>query len=175
LIPIFLGLVLGAVVGNIPIPGLHTTIKLGLAGGPPLVAIALAQLSSLGLVVWYMPPVANRFIRDFGLAIFLACVGLRAGAGFIQHAANTAGVMMFLCGAAITVLPVLLVGWAARLLLRMNFITLSGWVAGTMASTPTLLFANEQTASASPAIAYAAVTPLMTLVPIPLAQVLAII
>jgi putative transport protein len=174
LVPIFLGIVLGVMVGSIPlaIPGIHSTVRLGLAGGPLIVAIVLAQLGSVGSVIWYMPPASNRMLRDFGLAIFLACVGLQAGAGFIQRAATANGVAMLVCGAVITILPVLVIGCIARMYLRENFITLAGWVAGTMGNSTTLLFANELTQSEAPSLAYAAVTPLATLVPILLAQFL---
>jgi putative transport protein len=176
LIPIFLGMVLGVLAGTIPIaiPGLHMTLQIGLAGGPLLAAIVLSQLGNIGSIVWYMPVSANQLFRDFGLAVFLACVGLQSGNHFFQRAAHGAGLSLLLWGAAITILPLFLVGCFARLALRMNFITLSGWVAGAMTSTPALLFADELTHSETPAVAYAAVTPLATLVPIICAQILAI-
>jgi putative transport protein len=174
LVPIFLGIVLGVLVGSFPlvVPGTHATVRLGLAGGSLIIAIVLAQLGSLGSVVWYMPPASNRLFRDFGLAIFLACVGLTAGAGFIQRAATAAGAEILLFGALLSIVPVLVVGCFARRLLKMNFVTLTGWVAGTMGNSTTLLYASESTGSEAPALAYAAVTPLATLLPILLAQVL---
>jgi putative transport protein len=176
LIPIFLGMVLGVMAGTIPLtfPGLHITLQIGLAGGPLLVAILLSQLGNIGSIVWYMPVSSNQLFRDFGLAVFLACVGLQAGDHFIQRAAHGAGLSLLLWGAAITIIPLFLVGSFARFALKMNFITLSGWVAGAMTSTPALLFADELTHSEAPAVAYAAVTPLATLVPIICAQILAI-
>jgi putative transport protein len=174
LIPIFLGIVLGVLVGTFPlvVPGIHSTVRLGLAGGPLIIAIVLAQLGSVGSIVWYMPPASNRLIRDFGLAIFLACVGLQAGQGFFQRAATANGVAMLLCGAVITVLPVFVIACIARKFWGINFITLTGWIAGTMGNSTTLLFASDLTHSESPALAYAAVTPLATLLPILLAQFL---
>jgi putative transport protein len=176
LVPIFLGIVLGVLVGSIPLkfPGLNTTLRIGLAGGPLLAAIALSQFGNIGSIVWYMPTSANQLFRDFGLAVFLACVGLQAGDHFIQRAAQGSGLVLLLWGAAVTMLPVFIVGCFARLVLRINFITLSGWVAGAMTSSPALLFADEMTGSDAPAIAYAAVAPLATLVPILCAQILAI-
>jgi putative transport protein len=177
LVPIFVGIVLGVFVGSIPLtlPGLHTTLRLGLAGGPMLVAILLSQLGNVGSVVWYMPTAANQLFRDFGLAVFLACVGLRAGDHFIQRVNDRAGLAFFLWGAAITVVPPLLVGIIARLCFRMNFVTLSGWVSGAMTSSPALLFANDVTRSESAAVAYAAVAPMSMLTPIICAQLLVIL
>jgi putative transport protein len=176
LIPIFLGIVIGVIVGSIPIafPGLHTPLRIGLAGGPLIAAIALSQFGSIGSIVWYMPVAANQLFRDFGLAVFLACVGLQAGDHFIQRAAQGSGLSLLLWGAAITIIPVLIVGFFARLLFRMNFITLAGWVAGAMTSTPALIFADDMTKSEAPAVAYASVAPLGSLVPIICAQILAI-
>lgn len=176
LVPIFLGIVLGVAVGTMPlaVPGLHTTLRLGLAGGPMLAAIALSQFGNIGSVVWYMPTAANQLFRDFGLAVFLACVGLRAGNHFLQQLTQSGGVMMVLWGACITVLPVLLIGILARVLLKMNFVTLSGWVSGAMTSSPALLFAGELAQSDQPALAYAAVAPLGMLVPILCAQLLVV-
>jgi putative transport protein len=177
LVPIFLGIVIGVVVGSIPftLPGLNAAFKIGLAGGPLIAAIALSQFGNIGSIVWYMPTSANQLFRDFGLAVFLACVGLQAGDHFIQRAAHGSGLEMVLWGAAVTVLPVLLVGCFARAVLKMNFITLAGWVAGAMTSSPALLFADEMSKSEAPAVAYAAVAPLATLVPIFCAQMLAIL
>ena len=167
LIPSFLGIVLGVLLGSAPLvmPGLHGTLRVGLAGGSLVAAIALSQLGSVGSVVWYMPAAANQLFRDFGLAVFLACIGLQAGDHFIQRAAQGGGAAMLSWGAALTLLPVFVVGCFARVALRMNFVTLSGWVAGTMTSSPALLFADEMTGSNASAVAYAAVAPLAELVP----------
>ena len=177
LIPIFLGIVLGVLVGSIPLalPGAHSSLRIGLAGGSLLAAIALSRIGSLGSIVWYMPAAANQIIRDFGLAIFLACVGFASGDHFIQRAAENSGLVLFLWGAAITMLPVFVVACFARIVLKMNFITLAGWVAGAMGSSPALLFTQEMTSSNAPALPYAAVLPVAELVPIVCAQVLAIV
>jgi putative transport protein len=177
LIPIFLGIVLGVLVGSIPLkfPGMSTTLRIGLAGGPLLAAIALSQLGNLGAIVWYMPVAANQLFRDFGVAVFLACVGLQAGNQFIQRAWQGGGLTLLVWGAAITMVPVFLVACFARRAMRMNFITLTGWVAGAMGSSVALLFANELTDSDAPAVAFAAVAPVATLLPILICQVLAAI
>jgi putative transport protein len=177
LVPIFLGIVLGVTIGIIPIavPGMHAVLRIGLAGGPLLAAILLSQLGNIGSIVWYMPSSSNQLFRDFGLAVFLACVGLRAGDHFWQRAVEGGGLALLGWGAVVTMLPVFLVGCFARAVLRMNFVTLSGWVAGAMTNSTSLLFAGEATGSDAPAVAYAAVAPLSTLVPIICAQVLAVV
>lgn len=177
LVPIFLGIVLGVLLGSIPValPGLHATVRVGLAGGSLLAAIVLSQLGSIGSLVWYMPPAANQLFRDFGLAVFLACIGLQAGDHFVQRAAQGGGAALLFWGAGLTVLPVFAVACFARLALRMNFVTLSGWVAGTMTSTPALLFSSEMADSSAPAVAYAAIAPLAELLPILCAQALAVV
>lgn len=177
LVPIFLGIVLGVLVGAVPlvVPGLHSRLRIGLAGGPLLAAIILSQLGNIGSVVWYMPVAASSLFRDFGLAVFLACVGLRAGDGFIQNLVQSGGIELVFWGAAVTVIPVLVVGLFARSVLKMNFVTLSGWVAGALTSSPALMFANELVGSDAPAAVYAAVAPLGLLVPILCSQLLVLL
>jgi len=174
LIPIFLGIWLGVIVGSVPIiiPGLHTPVRIGLAGGPMLVAIALSRLGNIGSVVWYMPPAANNILRDFGMAVFLACVGFQSGDRFLQKLLFEGGLPLVVWGAIITTVPMLIVGLFARIVFKMNFITLSGLISGAMTSSPTLLFANETTASTAPAVAYASVYPLAMLVPVFCSQLL---
>ncbi|HUB27018.1 MAG TPA: putative transporter [Tepidisphaeraceae bacterium] len=177
LIPIFVGIVLGILVGSIPVavPGLQGGIRLGLAAGPMLVAIVLARAGKIGNMICYMPPAANQLFRDFGLAVFLACVGLQQGGSFLQNLFSGGGLTLVCWGAAITMIPVLLVAVAARWAIKLNFITLSGWVAGAMTSTPALLFAGELTQSDEPAMAYAAVAPLALIIPVFCCQALAAI
>jgi putative transport protein len=175
LVPIFLGIVLGIVVGTIPlrIPGINGSLSLGLAAGPMLVAIALSRFGNIGRVVWYMPAAANTLFRDFGLAVFLACVGLQQGNQFIQKLLSGNGLSLVFWGAFLTMVPVLIVGIAARRFYKMNFLTLSGWVSGAMTSSPALLFASESTGSDAPALAYAAIAPVGFIVPIFCCQFLA--
>ena len=176
LVPIFLGIVVGIIVGSIPlaVPGLHTTLRIGLAGGPLLAAIVLSQLGNLGSVVWYMPAAANGLFRDFGLAVFLACVGLEAGHGLWHRVTADSGLSYVIWGAVLTTVPVFVVACVARIFYKMNFFTLSGWVSGAMTSSPALGFSNDLAGSDAPAVAYAAVAPLATLVPIICAQMLAV-
>ena len=175
LVPIFLGIFLGVLAGSISlsIPGTSLVLRLGLAGGPLVTAIALAQLGNVGSIVWYMPAAANQVLRDFGLAVFLACVGLQAGNHFLQNASGPGGCMLFLYGVLLTLCPLFAVACFARLFLHMNFITLSGWIAGVTTSSPALLLAKDLTQSDGPALAYAAVTPIAELLPIFCAQILA--
>lgn len=176
LVPIFLGIVLGVMFGSIPlkVPGLSTSMCLGLAGGPMIAAIVLSQLGNIGAVVWYMPASANQLFRDFGLAVFLACVGLSSGKDFYQHIVSGNGLVLVAWGAIITILPVLLVGCWARVRYKMNFVTLAGWVAGAMTSSPALVFANDLTDSEAPSVAFAAVAPLAMLTPVICSQLLVI-
>lgn len=175
-IPIFVGIVLGVIVGGIPltVPGLQTPMRIGLAGGPMIVAIALSQLGNVGSLVWYMPAAANQLFRDFGLAVFLACVGLQSGDNLVQKIVGGHGLAFICIGAAATIVPVFLIAIVARAWLKMNFVVLAGWVAGAMTSLPGLLFANEFTGSDAPALVYAAVAPLAMLGPIVCAQLLVI-
>jgi putative transport protein len=139
-----------------------------------IAAILLSQLGNIGSVVWYMPVAANQLFRDFGLAVFLACVGLQSGDHFVQRVVTGGGAAFILWGALITILPVFLVGAVARWWLRMNFVTLAGWVAGAMTSSPALLFANDLAGSDTPAVAYAAVAPLGMLAPILCSQLIVV-
>jgi putative transport protein len=176
LIPIFLGIVLGVGIGSLPlvIPGMTGSLRIGLAGGSLLAAILLARLGSIGSIVWYMPAAANQLFRDFGMAIFLACIGFKAGDHFVQRAAQNSGLLLIAWGALLTTVPVFLVGCFARVVLRMNFVVLSGWVAGSMGSSAALPFVEELTSSKLPSTTYATVLPLAELMPIICAQLLAI-
>jgi putative transport protein len=176
LAPIFLGIVLGVLAGSIPlwVPGMRSGLQLGLAGGSLIAAIALSQLGSVGSVVWYMPVAANELCRDAGLAVFLACIGLRSGDHFVQRLNQQGGLLFVLFGAIITIVPTIIIALIARLRMKMNFITLSGWLAGAMGSSPALLFANEIAGSEAPAVPYAAVAPLADLLPIICAQLLVV-
>jgi putative transport protein len=122
-----------------------------------------------------MPVAANQLFRDFGLAVFLACVGLQSGDHFLQRVNEGGGIMFIVWGALITMIPVFLVSLVARIHYKMNFITLCGWLAGAMTSSPALLFANDIAGSEAPSVAYAAVAPLALLTPIICAQLLVVL
>jgi len=137
-----------------------------------LVAIGLSQLGNLGALVWYMPTAANQLFREFGLSVFLACVGLESGNHFFQSVATAEGVKIMMAGLIIAMLPVFTVALLSRLIGKMNFVTVAGLVAGAMSSTPTMIFATDITTSDSPAVTYASIAPLAMLTPVLCAQFL---
>jgi len=173
-IPLFLGIALGVLAGSIPFsfPGMPAPIRLGLAGGPLLVAIVLSRLGHFGPLVWYLPLSANFALRELGIVLFLAAVGLKSGEAFFQTAAGTQGLYWLGCGALITAVPLLAVGFFARGVLKMNYMTVCGLLAGSMTDPPALQFAGTVTGSDAPSIAYAAVYPLVMLLRVVAAQVL---
>lgn len=168
LIPIFIGIGLGVLVGSIPIalPGLNSGMRIGLAGGPMIVAILLSRIGHAGRTVFYIPDSATAFLRDFGMAIFLACVGLRSGAQFFDLILHGNGLTLMAWASIVTIGPMLVVGILARLVFKMNYLTLCGLTAGAMTSSPTLLFTNEYTRSNVASVAYATVYPLAMLGPV---------
>ncbi|MDB6175629.1 MAG: aspT [Chthoniobacteraceae bacterium] len=176
-IPFFIGITLGVALGTMPIalPGLPLPIKLGLAGGPLIVALLLGRVGRIRRQVWHMPVNTNLAFREFGIALFFAAVGLAAGAKFFATVFSSTGVQWLLAGLCVTVLPLMLIGIAARVVLKMNFIDLSGLLAGSMTDPPALAFASNIAGSDAPAVAYATVYPLTTLLRILAAQVLAIV
>jgi putative transport protein len=175
-IPFFIGITLGIVLGTLPIafPGLPQPLRLGLAGGPLIVALILSHVGSIRRQVWYMPVNTNLAFREFGIALFFAAVGLSAGAKFFTTVFSATGLQWLLAGVCVTVLPLLLVGIFARVALKMNFMDLSGLLAGSMTDPPALAFASNVANSDAPTVAYATVYPPTTLLRILSAQVLAI-
>lgn len=172
--PIFAGILLGVLAGMLPIaiPGMPVPVRLGIAGGPLILAIILSRIGRIGPLVWYMPAVANRAFRELGMALFLACVGLKAGEKFFATAMTTEGLHWVLWGLAITVIPLLLVGGVARLVFKLNYTVLSGLLAGSMTDPPALAFANAICGSDAPSVAYATVYPLTMLLRILTVQIL---
>ncbi len=175
--PIFLGIALGVIVGSLPIAviGLPEPVRLGLAGGPLLIAIVLGRIGSFGRLVWHMPAVANHSFRELGIALFLACVGLKSGPAFFATVATATGLWWAIAGLVISTVPLLLVGWFAHRVLHMNFLPISGLLSGSMTDPPALAFANSIAGSEAPATAYATVYPFTMLLRIVLAQVLVVI
>jgi putative transport protein len=175
-IPFFIGIVLGIALGTMPImfPGLPHPIRLGLAGGPLIVALVLGRVGRIRRQVWHMPVNTNLAFREFGIALFFAAVGLGAGAKFFSTVFTATGLEWLLAGACVTILPLMLIGIFARAAWKMNFMDLSGMLAGSMTDPPALAFASNIARSDAPAVAYATVYPLTTLLRIFSAQVLAI-
>ncbi len=176
-IPIFLGIALGIILGSCPIyfPGMPAAVKLGLAGGPLIVAIFLSWIGRIGRLIWYMPSGANFMLRELGITLFLASVGLRAGDQFMEIIIHGNGLMWMVSGALITTVPVLVLGIWARLKLRMNYLTICGLLAGSMTDPPALAFANNVVPSSAVSIAYASVYPCVMLLRIISAQILVLI
>ncbi len=175
-IPLFIGIALGIILGTMPIaiPGLPQPVRLGLAGGPLIVAILLSRIGRIGRVVFHMPVNSNLAFREFGIALFFASVGLSAGAKFFATAFSRSGLIWLLAGFCVTVVPLLAAGIFGRKVWRLNFMTLSGLLAGSMTDPPAMAFANNLSQSEGPTVAYATVYPLTTLLRILAAQILAL-
>jgi putative transport protein len=176
-IPFFIGIALGVALGTLPFafPGLPQPVRLGLAGGPLIVALILGRIGRIGRQVWHMPVNTNLAFREFGIALFFAAVGLTAGPKFFATVFTTTGIHWLLAGACVTAVPLILVAVFARVILKLNFIDLSGLIAGSMTDPPALAFASSVARSDAPTVAYATVYPLTTLLRILSAQVLAIL
>ena len=174
IIPIFFGIMLGVLLGSIPfkIPGVIHPVKLGLAGGPLIVAILLSKYGYKFQLVSYTTPSANLMLREIGIVLFLASVGITAGEKFISTLISGDGFIWMGYGAIITLFPLALVGFIARFILKINYLELCGLLAGSMTDPPALAFANSIARSDAPALAYATVYPLVMFMRIFLAQLL---
>lgn len=172
--PMFVGIALGVILGSIPVllPGLPAAVKLGLAGGPLIVGMILSRIGRVGPLVWYMPASTNLMFREVGIVLFLACVGLKAGERFLEILLQGPGLLWMACGAVVTVVPLLLAGLLGRLMLKLNYLTLTGAMAGSMTDPPALAFANAMTKSNGPSLAYATVYPLTMVMRVVSAQML---
>ena len=173
-IPFFLGIALGVVAGSIPllVPGLPAPVKLGLAGGPLVVAILLSRAANTGSLVWHLPPSANLALREIGITLFLAAVGMKSGEKFVAILLDGDGLAWLGWGAVVTAVPLLLVGLVARAWKKINYAEICGLLAGSMTDPPALAFAQQTTASDAPAVAYASVYPLVMLLRVFCAQLL---
>lgn len=176
-IPIFLGIALGVLLGMVPFhfSGIPVPVKLGIAGGPLVVAIILSRIGRIGPLVWYMPANANLAFRELGIVLFLACVGVKAGEHFFEKVFTHEGLVWLGGGFAITVIPILIVGIVARAFMKLNFTAISGLLAGSMTDPPALAFANAVCKSDAPSVAYATVYPLTMLLRIVSVQILVLI
>lgn len=176
-IPIFLGIALGVLLGMVPFhfSGIPVPVKLGIAGGPLVVAIILSRVGRIGPLVWYMPGNANLAFRELGIVLFLACVGVKAGEHFFEKVFTQEGLVWLGGGFAITVIPILIVGIVARAFLKLNFTAISGLLAGSMTDPPALAFANAVCKSDAPSVAYATVYPLTMLLRIVSVQILVLV
>ncbi|MBF0361555.1 MAG: putative transporter [Oligoflexia bacterium] len=176
IIPIFVGIALGVIVGTMPIaiPTMPAPVKLGLAGGPLIVALILGSLGKVGPILSYMPTPAKMLLREFGIALFLACVGLKSGEHLFKILSNGDGFKWMLYGSLITFIPLFVVAIGARLFKKMNYLTLCGLLSGSMTDPPALAFATQITKHDAPSISYATVYPLTMLLRVVIAQILVI-
>ena len=170
---IFIGIVIGIIVGSLPIamPGIPTPVKLGLAGGPLIVAILIGRFGYKAKLVAYTTTSANLMLREIGLVLFLASVGIKAGATFADTVLKGDGLTYVWCGFLITVIPLLIVGVVARLRYKINYFTLMGMIAGSTTDPPALAFANQAASNDEPAVAYSTVYPLCMFLRILTAQI----
>ena len=174
--PIFFGIALGILLGSLPIyiPGMPQTVKLGLAGGPLIVAILLSYFGHRVGFETYTTQSANLMVREMGLCLFLAAVGLGAGENFVETLQG-GGYRYVLYGFLITVIPLLATGILARVISKTNYLTLMGLIAGSTTDPPALAFASETSGNSYPALGYATVYPLSMFLRVVAAQILTLI
>ena len=173
IITIFLGILMGILVGSIPIyfPNMPMPVRLGLAGGPLIVAILLGRFGYKLKLITYTTQSANLMLREIGICLFLASVGLASGGRFVETVVSPNGLLWIGCGVLITMIPPLIVGVVARLL-KFNFFSICGLIAGSHTNIPPLAYANSLTETDEPAVAYSTVYPLATFLRILSAQIL---
>lgn len=174
MVTIFVGIFIGILFGSLPLtlPGIPTPIKLGLAGGPLIVAILTARFGYRIKLVTYTTMSANLMLREVGLALFLASVGIKAGANFVQTVVEGDGLLYVGCGFLITVIPILIMGVIARMKYKINYFTLMGLIAGSTTDPPALAYANQTAGNDAPAVGYTTVYPLAMFLRILTAQII---
>jgi putative transport protein len=174
IVPIFIGILLGVILGSIPfhIPGVVNPIRLGLAGGPLIVAILLSKYGYRFSLVSYITPSANLMLREIGIVLFLSSVGIVAGEKFIPTLLSGDGFIWMGYGVIITLLPLIIVGFYSRIYLKKNYLEICGLLSGSMTDPPALAFANSIAQSEAPAVAYATIYPLAMFLRIFVAQML---
>lgn len=178
MLPVFIGIGLGVLLGSIPVfvPGFPAALKLGLAGGPLIMALILGRIGSIGKLYWFMPPSANLALRELGIVLFLSVIGLKSGGDFVNTLVNGEGLSWIGYGALITAVPLITVGILARMLAKMNYLTMCGMLAGSMTDPPALAFANNlHPTSGAAALSYATVYPLVMFLRIITPQLLAVL
>lgn len=177
MMPVFIGIALGVLLGSLPlfVPGIPSPLRLGLAGGPLLVALVLSRIGSIGKLYWFMPPSANLALRELGIVLFLAVVGLHSGAGFVERLLSVQGLVWIGIGSLITVVPLLIGATVARWA-GLDYLSICGLLAGSMTDPPALQFASAiREDSDAAAVAYATVYPLAMCLRILSPQVLAVL
>ena len=174
LIPIFIGIALGCILGSLPFafPGIPQPVKLGLAGGPLIVSILISRFGPKYKLITYTTMSANLMLREIGISIFLACVGLGAGEGFVDTVIHGGGYIWVGYGVIITILPLLITGLVGRYYCKLNYFTLIGVLAGSTTNPPALAYSNDLTSCDAPAVGYATVYPLTMFLRVLTAQIL---
>ena len=177
ILTIFIGIFVGIIFGSLPIaiPGMPTPVKLGLAGGPLIISILISRFGYKMKLVSYTTVSANLMLREIGLSLFLASVGIKAGGNFINTVVEGDGLLYVLCGFLITIIPIICIGPIARLKYKMNYFTLMGMIAATYTDPPALAYANQVAGNDAPALGYTTVYPLSMFLRIITAQVLILI
>ena len=162
IVTIFVGIFLGILLGSLPIafPGMPTPLKLGLAGGPLVVAILIGRFGHKLHLVTYTTMSANLMLREIGIVLFLASVGIEAGEHFVQTVVEGSGLLYVGYGFLITVIPLLIIGMIARFYCKVNYFTLMGLIAGSNTDPPALAYANQTSGNDAPAVGYSTVYPL---------------
>lgn len=177
IVTIFVGIFVGILFGSLPImvPGMPTPVKLGLAGGPLIVAILIGRFGYKVKLVTYTTMSANLMLREIGIVLFLASVGIKAGGNFVQTVVEGDGLLYVGCGFLITVIPLLIMGTIARLRYKLNYFTLMGLIAGSNTDPPALAYSNQTAGNDAPAVGYSTVYPLAMFLRILTAQLLILI
>ena len=177
IVTIFVGIFLGILFGSLPIafPGIPTPVKLGLAGGPLIVSILIGRFGYKLKLVTYTTMSANLMLREIGIALFLASVGIKAGANFVQTVVEGDGMLYVGCGFLITIIPLLIMGVFGRYYYKINYFKLMGLMAGSTTDPPALAYANQVTGSNAPAVGYSTVYPVTMFLRILTAQLLILI
>lgn len=174
LIPIFLGIALGCILGSTPFvfPGIPQPVKLGLAGGPLIVSILISRFGPQYKMITYTTMSANLMLREIGISLFLACVGLGAGKGFVETVIYDGGYVWVGYGVIITIVPLLIAGLVGRYVFKLNYYTLIGVLGGSTTNLPALAYSNDLTSCDAPAVGYATVYPLTMFLRVLTAQIL---
>ena len=174
LITIFVGIALGIVLGSIPIsfPGIPQPVKLGLAGGPLVVAILISRFGYHYKLITYTTQSANLMLREIGITLFLACVGISAGDGFVDTIVNNGGFAWIGYGFIITFVPMMIIGCIGRYFCKVNYFTLMGLIAGSTTDPPALAYSNATAGNDAPSVGYATVYPLTMFLRVLTAQLL---
>ena len=177
IVTIFVGIFLGILFGSLPIafPGIPTPVKLGLAGGPLIVSILIGRFGYKLKLVTYTTMSANLMLREIGIALFLASVGIKAGDNFVQTVVEGDGMLYVGCGFLITIIPLLIMGIFGRYYYKINYFKLMGLMAGSTTDPPALAYANQVTGSNAPAVGYSTVYPVTMFLRILTAQLLILI